>query len=568
MKQKKFWQKLIGSLLAILLIVPFSFINAKAQTLNTNYSLTQYNYYNSLSSGDNPASFICVNFKKPATGTLTITATGIGSVSGSNNVYLVNVISGGNLTKINTNNFTVSLTGSDNVQILVEGNPLVTTATFLTYTMSFSGSYIDNETVSLDNIDANVVTISGQVTDAVTILGQINTKLASLSVQDYTTILNTINSSIGSVETAIGNIPDYTSVLNSINSYLNTVNTNIADIETICSGIQSTVNSILSTLNNIDNLIDTITWRDQTSGTGFKGYSLDGYTIQQISNNISVPYDSSVYLHFTTNGYSAQSLYRFIIPFSYGNLSFRYQKPKIEAYLLNGSSLVPVLNYELYSFTMAYRTYIYYEGASFSSTDLVFKVTTPNSGYLYNGISDVGYKYIYSTDIEYWKIKSSLQAQAYYQGTNESQNAINQQQSTNQNFESQSNQYHNLESTFQSNFDSAMDAINPSDFTSAIALFYPAFRWFTDQLGNLYDASGNFKILFTLPLILGIALFFIGRGAQAMQHAEHVQNVKSYQAEMSKYRSETLKYQKHIMDYHNSRSFGWEDGYDPSDSWS
>lgn len=76
----------------------------------------------------------------------------------------------------------------------------------------------------------------------------------------------------------------------------------------------------------------------------------------------------------------------------------------------------------------------------------------------------------------------------------------------------QSDEYHNIESTFQSSFTTEQTEIKTQLQTNPLTQFTGTALWFTTQLTALYNASGNFKILFTLPLILGLAMYFIGRG--------------------------------------------------------
>lgn len=76
----------------------------------------------------------------------------------------------------------------------------------------------------------------------------------------------------------------------------------------------------------------------------------------------------------------------------------------------------------------------------------------------------------------------------------------------------QSDEYHNIESTFQSSFATEQTEIKTQLQTNPLTQFTGTALWFTTQLTSLYNASGNFKILFTLPLILGLSMYFIGRG--------------------------------------------------------
>lgn len=517
MKQKKFWQKLIGSTLAILLIVPFSFINVKANTYNANYSLTQYNYYVEKNGTDWATTDIFVNFKAPASGTLTINI----SPTISSNYYSFNVISGGNLASsptTSTSKLTIGVRSQQVIQVRVQSISTQSNA-HATYTMSFSGTYEDGEALSLDNIDASLVTLNGKIDTTNNVLAQINTKLANLSIQDYTQILNTINTSIGSVQNAIEDLPDYTNTLNSINNYLGSIDVNISDIETICSGI-------LSAINNIDTLIDTISWVTFSS-------SLQGYSSDLINFTKTEDYYGNGYILFnpssTNNSIKNNMIMKIQIPVnSVGINDITKWRPVMVS---NGGSVTALTDYVMYyQFNRLFATY-YLDLSripNFGTYRFGIQMRADLSRYIYFNQQPAYCQYIGDNDIEYWKLRSTMQQWQFYNGNNATNQSISDQTSTNQSFESQSDQYHNLESTFQSNFDTAFNAVNPSDFTTALTQFAPAFAWFTNQLGALYDSSGNFKILFTLPLILGLAMFFLGRGGKVFDHPEHESDKHAY----------------------------------------
>lgn len=72
--------------------------------------------------------------------------------------------------------------------------------------------------------------------------------------------------------------------------------------------------------------------------------------------------------------------------------------------------------------------------------------------------------------------------------------------------------YDTLTSTFDSNFQDSQEEMTTILQNTSLTQFTDAAIWFTTQLGLLYQSLGDMQILVALPLILGIALFFIGRG--------------------------------------------------------
>lgn len=72
--------------------------------------------------------------------------------------------------------------------------------------------------------------------------------------------------------------------------------------------------------------------------------------------------------------------------------------------------------------------------------------------------------------------------------------------------------YVNLESDFTSSFSDSQSEMHEVMSNTSLVAFANAFIWFTAQLNNLYNSLGDMRILVSLPFILGIALFLIGRG--------------------------------------------------------
>lgn len=91
--------------------------------------------------------------------------------------------------------------------------------------------------------------------------------------------------------------------------------------------------------------------------------------------------------------------------------------------------------------------------------------------------------------------------------------AVNNNDQANQEAEQIINDYDQLTSTFDSDFQDSQTEMTTILQNTSLTQFANSFTWFTNQLGLLYESLGDMKILVLLPLLLGIALFFIGRGA-------------------------------------------------------
>lgn len=74
-------------------------------------------------------------------------------------------------------------------------------------------------------------------------------------------------------------------------------------------------------------------------------------------------------------------------------------------------------------------------------------------------------------------------------------------------------EYTQIEQTMHNSFESAQSALI-GDFTGFTwGSLANTLSWTSDYMQQIYLNSGDFKMMIVLPLLLGIALFFIGRGA-------------------------------------------------------
>ena len=69
-----------------------------------------------------------------------------------------------------------------------------------------------------------------------------------------------------------------------------------------------------------------------------------------------------------------------------------------------------------------------------------------------------------------------------------------------------------IQSDFISQFQDSFGDIDLNNYSISSSLSRTV-GWLTLNMQNIFARSGDFSILFTLPLVLGLALFFIGRGA-------------------------------------------------------
>lgn len=271
-------------------------------------------------------------------------------------------------------------------------------------------------------------------------------------------------------------------------------------------------------LSDFDNHIDTISWHDLANLAGFTTDFVNYSPSGSISNGFIL---SEPFL-FNSSNYINDPIIKIQLGFNYSNSSGTTNiKPVI--YTVSSGNVTDISNYILYSSfsrgSVIYYIKFNYPLMTFGNYRIGIQIDGDSTYYL----SSKPVQIIGSDDIEYWsllsyfdqhKTNSSLldHLNNILHGDSNSQNVQDQNDSTNNSASNVINQYNQLESNFNANFNDSMGLIDTSESIQIFSSFAAATKWFTDQLFELYNAHGNMKILFTLPLLMGIALFFIGRG--------------------------------------------------------
>ena len=140
---------------------------------------------------------------------------------------------------------------------------------------------------------------------------------------------------------------------------------------------------------------------------------------------------------------------------------------------------------------------------------------------------------------------SDFYTQMFNNGTSESTNIVNNNNSLNDQLQTSITQYDQVENQFKQSFSTSMNQISKPDLSNIVS----AAAWYTTQLTSLFNASGSFQIIYVLPLVLGIALFFIGRGAVAFRQSsnqetrwvETIKDENGFTTRHGTIRSETVK---------------------------
>lgn len=113
-----------------------------------------------------------------------------------------------------------------------------------------------------------------------------------------------------------------------------------------------------------------------------------------------------------------------------------------------------------------------------------------------------------------------------------------------------------IENDFISQFQDSFGDIDLNNYSISSSLSRTV-GWLTMNMQNIFARSGEFSILFTLPLVLGLALFFIGRGAVIFRQgnidrAELKAELKNYNAQ--EYADKVYGIDDHSRSYHVASS--------------
>lgn len=319
-------------------------------------------------------------------------------------------------------------------------------------------------------------------------------------------------------------------------SQLRTLITHIGNILLTLNSVSTTLNNILQTDNNIynletnfynyiqngsfkadlDNVIDTISWKSFNvssivgiGGSGSFGNYYSNSFIQIsfgsapnsiLQNNIPVIFKIRVNCITSNFNQWNDSNFRLVIN-STSNPGDYY---KCKYYVNNFGNYSDLYIYDISNFPL--NAYI----------RLYFVDNT------YYGSAVTSVSYLPAIDIEYWELKSYFDLHQFlldYESVNSSE--LDQLKQQNQQFNNTLQNFNNLENQISTDFSNNLVTFN-SNLTESQTLMSSlttAVVWFSQQMDNVFNVSGSFKMLFILPMILGIALWFIGRGSFVLRSA-------------------------------------------------
>lgn len=484
----KFWIIVIVGIV----LSPFFVMDLKAETDNNWYGYYQYNLsYNQIAQQGNTTYYeklvtlyiltndpTCTGSFNP---TLPSGWTGVGSVHYS-----------GMFTTI-----TLSL-GTVNTL------PVLPSPAFGGSTFTYSGNNQNNQEVN--TLD------STQYNGLISAINSISSGSGGSSI-DYTALLNTAN---GLLQSIYNNLPNLSGTLD-LSTLLTAVQNTYTKVSNIDTNITNVYNSIiqlssdiLSRLDNIDTLVDTISWRS-ASYTNL-GISSDLNNWQSTDMSALKFYQA---IQVSTYG---QNLYKFNtgVRSNYLNRA-EYLQTIVKFYLFNNSNKQMIeLNYPYYVSNESRTLVLYINGNLFMQGDYYLLIEYSNTVNLRYDRT-VSLNYIDPNDIEYWTLASFIQDYQYY---NSSQIPDNSQQQ--QDLDDMIDDYISSEDNIINNFNNSMNnpALDPNNLPSSPITWGSAFISSLSFIGILFDditmslTGGNpIYLMIQFSLMFGLALLIIGKRA-------------------------------------------------------
>lgn len=408
------------------------------------------------------------------------------------------------------------------------GNLIYTVVNGFTSYIDGIEGYIDGVETGITNINTNLNSIKGYVDG-------VETKLDELKTLQQTT--NTYLDTIAGWEDPNEMLQDIIGEFQTANSTINTINTRLNSCLTTLNTISSTLTSMNNTLSNIDNLIDTISWVT-FSNNAFIGYSTDGINVQTLNSNVSVPANTSIYLHYTVPEQNTELLYQFILPFSFGGLDMKYNDVSFYTYILYNNNLYETKNNLKYYCFATSRTYFYYNGYTRGASNFVIKITPTSSGYLYTTfLNSLSIKYLMSSDIEYWNLlnimnqdsllrqildkipassESAYDSRIYpllSDGNNNSQTELSALQVRINALQTKETEINNQLGTFETAYLTDIEDFKDA-MTSDLTLFDTSLsttaNWLKSEMESIYADLGEMRFILSTPINLALLGSIIG----------------------------------------------------------
>lgn len=171
------------------------------------------------------------------------------------------------------------------------------------------------------------------------------------------------------------------------------------------------------------------------------------------------------------------------------------------------------------------------EGETFTNT-MIGSIRVEGSCHQYGfQVFDLSFAFLY-------RYPSSMVSQGYVQatipGTPATQETVNQFTQADNTLNSDFNEYQDVEGKYTDDFKRAEAAISEAFTGWSWGSLRPAALWVGQQLTNVYNLSGDFRQYIVYPLLLGVALVFLGRWG-SVRSSKRAHNERNWARDNNKY---------------------------------
>lgn len=246
----------------------------------------------------------------------------------------------------------------------------------------------------------------------------------------------------------------------------------------------------------------------------------DGYTNMDLS--WAGAYDSSVSVFFLgryRTGFSSSNPTGVgdWIPFK---IIFSPQKAMYVSYTLDLSTLSSSSNSVFYLLSAPYTPASLPANSFFMLEEIDIYQYCKYSGLPNNGsYLQHSFQLYYTTSTP---IPNTVVTNPYLEGNSDTDSTNSDFSNQDSEFNSRANEYNDLEDGFTSQFDEDQSAVNESFTGWTWGALTQGANYIATSIQNLYDNAGDFRQLWLFPLLLGVALVFLGRwGSVARSKRRH-----------------------------------------------
>lgn len=497
-------------------------ILSKAQSSSNSYitfQVTDRNEFTVIMTYNMSSSISTINAGTNTVFTFSSATSSLSAITNHNEVYNNVAAIDAQLITANTNlnSIITRLTTANGLYTDILGNTNDIEAYLAQLTDQYANTLIEQQ---LGNIQLSLASMFSEQQTANSTLSDIYSSLGSIdpnsSDVDILTAVNLISSNISGLAQNVANM--YARV--------NEINQNVASINNKLASMQQDLSGLLSTVQGIDNLIDTISWNSILNTTFYYSSSPTADQSEWQSNSISTNDYQTLYFYIPKSGFYDNKIYK-IRALIYGHGNLIQMKYEPYGYVV-GANIYP-RDFNLYSQYSRNEVcmYIYPDTNVVMNSDSVFvviKVSAISGNIRYSKSTTNNYFSIDDDDVEYWQLLNYFQKIKQYQTVNNFDaslysklndviDAINniqvtvnvtEQEITNitNNFDTDIDTIHNVENNYKIDFDGWNNQLQSSDLSVDLSPYNSTVNFLKTNITNLW--SNPFV---NLPIIVSCLCF-------------------------------------------------------------